>query len=291
MSDMNVTVIIRTLNEEHNIGKCLEALTLQSMQAKEIIITDNMSSDNTLDVIKDFRKLLPIRLLNNPIIGFASGLNLGVANSEYDHVAFLSADCIPNKDWLLNLVRFMNEENCAVVQGVEIFPPTNLIHYVLSMEQKPFVDSEKLRYFNCTNTLFNKHILEQFLPFEYVGPYLYGEDTLMSLEYFKRGYEAYAINSAYVNHNKFDNVKDFKKRVFKHNETSINLILIAPLKPRIYLNSYYWTSMELFLFIRKRDIRFLKVSYWRFVSAIKGQYCGSYNLVKLNIKNILHIYS
>jgi len=275
---MDVSIIIRTRDEEKNVGNCLNALTRQSKMPREIIITDNMSKDNTLKIVRSYQKILPIKILMNPVLGFASGLNLGAKKASCNYIAFLSADCVPNDDWLLNLTNFMKKNKCATVQGEEKLFPDNIIHHVLSAEQKSTQGTQQLEYFNCTNTLFDKNILKKFLPFKYVGKYLYGEDTLMSLDYKKEGYKSYLITTAFVKHSKFDSKEEFKDRVYKHSKSSVHFFFVAPLHPRIYLNSIYWVIKEFFMFVSKRDARFLKVSWWRFTATVKGTLSGLFEL-------------
>ena len=53
-SEILASIIIRTKNEEDWIGHCLEAIINQSYKNFEIIIVDNQSSDNTIEIAKSF---------------------------------------------------------------------------------------------------------------------------------------------------------------------------------------------------------------------------------------------
>ena len=48
---INCSLIIRTKNEEENLGHCIKAIKSQSIKNVEIIIVDNLSSDNTLKIV------------------------------------------------------------------------------------------------------------------------------------------------------------------------------------------------------------------------------------------------
>jgi len=275
---MDISLVIRTLNEEKNIGKCLDTVAQQTLMPKEIIITDNMSEDNTLKIVRTYQKKLPIRIINNPIIGFSSGLTLGIENAKYNYVAFLSADCKSQKNWLKNLATCMQKEACAVAQGREVLAPENIIHDVLNTEGSTASHPIQINYFNYTNTLCDKKILQSFLPFRNDKKYLYGEDTLISIDYKKRGYSAFLVPAARVEHSKFASKEDFQIRVFKHSRSSVRFFLLAPLHPRIYLNSEYWILKEFCMSVYKRDIRYLKVSFWRLTATVRGTISGIYGL-------------
>lgn len=49
-----ITIIIPTLNEEHYIGRCLESLALQAPPPEEIVVVDNGSTDQTIEVVRRF---------------------------------------------------------------------------------------------------------------------------------------------------------------------------------------------------------------------------------------------
>lgn len=280
---MNVTLVIRTLNEEVNIGSCLQAIVNQSKQPDEILVVDNRSTDNTLGAVKTFISKLPIKIIDNPIKGFASGLELGVELSKHDHVAFLSADVVPEATWLEDLSNFMSESNCAVVSGYEKPYPENEINYVLSVEGPRPVEPTRIKFFNNTNTLYNKSVLKQFMPFKGVGEYLYGEDSLMSLDYASKGYQAYVLPTI-VSHAMFTSIEEFKHRIYQHAKSTVNLFLTKPSQPRLYLNPFFWILRELYISISRRDIRFLRVAYWRLIYSLQGVAMGWTDVIKHQFK-------
>ena len=51
---MKVTVAIPVYNDSPNISRCLESVLAQSYYNLEIIVSDNASTDNTLDLVKSY---------------------------------------------------------------------------------------------------------------------------------------------------------------------------------------------------------------------------------------------
>src|SRR5690348_2474898 len=122
---MKVSLIIRTFNEEQNIKKCLEHIKLQKSEPWEVLIIDNESTDKTVEEAKKFGKSLNLKVINNPVKGFASGLNLGIEKSSGDWIAYLSADCFPDKNWLYWIDNTAQKFDADVVQGREVPFPEN----------------------------------------------------------------------------------------------------------------------------------------------------------------------
>lgn len=92
MSDPKVTVVIPNYNYGDYLSEALDSVLNQTFQDFEIIVIDNYSTDNTLDVIKSkhTEKIRVIQFQNNGSIGAAR--NRGVAEAKGGFVAFLDSD-------------------------------------------------------------------------------------------------------------------------------------------------------------------------------------------------------
>jgi hypothetical protein len=182
-------------------------------------------------------------------------LNLGAKESRYDYICYLSADCFPEKDWLCELETEMEKSHADVVQGMEIPSPMNDIHYVLLSEKNNVTQAAKTIYFNNANTLYKKEVLLPYLPFSDIDKQG-GEDTVMSLKFNRDSKIAMFVPNAKVHHNMFENIDEFKKRMYLHGKLSKSMLKKFPLTPRIYLNFIFWSIKEFILFVSKKDIRF-----------------------------------
>ncbi len=116
---INCSLIIRTKNEEENLGHCIKAIKSQSIKNVEIIIVDNLSSDNTLKIAKSLgvNKIISIKKY---LPGYA--LNLGIKKAKSNNIAIISAHCFPkNSKWLEYGLRALNEEDSiAGVYGKQL---------------------------------------------------------------------------------------------------------------------------------------------------------------------------
>ena len=114
-----ISIIIRTKNEEKWIGHCLKSIYLQTLKSFEIILVDNESSDHTIEIAKRYKvnKILKIK-------DFLPGkaLNDGIRASKGKFLVFISAHCIPkNNFWLENLRKnFEIHDKIAGVYGRQL---------------------------------------------------------------------------------------------------------------------------------------------------------------------------
>jgi cellulose synthase/poly-beta-1,6-N-acetylglucosamine synthase-like glycosyltransferase len=101
LSEPKISVVIPVRNEAAKIEQCLEAVFSQSLKPYEVIIVDGHSTDQTTENAKKF----PVKVFYESYYTRAGGCQVGTENAEGEYVAFTDADCIPDRDWLANLVR------------------------------------------------------------------------------------------------------------------------------------------------------------------------------------------
>ncbi len=105
MGEPRISVIIPVRNEAEKIERCLEAVFAQSIKPCEVIVVDGHSDDGTVEKAKNF----PIKVLYENYHTRGGACQVGVRNANGEYVAFTDGDCIPDKDWLANLVEGFND--------------------------------------------------------------------------------------------------------------------------------------------------------------------------------------
>lgn len=120
MSKIEVSIVVRTKNEEKNIKKCLEGIFRQKINKSfEVIIVDSGSTDNTLKIASQF----PCKIIKIPPEEFTypHALNVGVTHSKGEYCVFISGDAFPaNDQWLYFLLEPFVESDVAAVYGRQI---------------------------------------------------------------------------------------------------------------------------------------------------------------------------
>ncbi|MCE7860102.1 MAG: glycosyltransferase family 2 protein [Chloroflexi bacterium CFX2] len=125
-----VSIIIPCYNEQATIRKLLEALRLQTypLDKMEVVISDGLSTDETLDVIGSFQKQhtdLSVRVVENKARSIPSGVNQAIRESRGEIIVRLDAHSMPIPEYVERCVAAHQSGKGNNVGGVwEIRPGT-----------------------------------------------------------------------------------------------------------------------------------------------------------------------
>lgn len=87
----SISVIIPLYNKESSIKETIESVLCQTYSKFEVIIINDGSTDNSLDIVKEFDDhRISIHTTVNQ--GVSSARNNGVELAQHEHIAFLDAD-------------------------------------------------------------------------------------------------------------------------------------------------------------------------------------------------------
>jgi glycosyltransferase involved in cell wall biosynthesis len=135
-----VSVVIPTRNRSHLLERALEGLAAQTLPSEqfEVIVVSDGSTDDTEGVVERFRQRASnVRFLSQPHRGPAAARNRGIGLARGRIVAFTDDDCIPDKDWLRNLIGCFDENPQALgVEGKTITEEqkvTPLTHQIVNL--------------------------------------------------------------------------------------------------------------------------------------------------------------
>lgn len=93
MNEVLVSVVIPAFNSEQYIGECVDSVLAQSYRNFEIIIIDDGSTDDTVNIVSDYQDDR-IRLFHQNNSGSAAARNYGVKQASGMWIAFIDADDI-----------------------------------------------------------------------------------------------------------------------------------------------------------------------------------------------------
>lgn len=103
MSSPAVSVTIVTYNSARFIGQCLQYVLAQTLQDREVIVVDNASSDETLQVLRNFQNQVQV-VYNGANTGFAGGQNQAIQLARGAWVLTLNPDVRLSPDFLSQLL-------------------------------------------------------------------------------------------------------------------------------------------------------------------------------------------
>ncbi len=166
----NISIIIRNKNEEQHIGYAIQSC-LDFFEKPEIIIVDNDSSDNSLDVVMFFNDRTDIKIINNKNYTPGKALNIGVKNASRDYVMMLSAhsqilklDFKSIKKNLDNYIAIFGKQ-IPIYMGKRITPRYIWTHFNNEETINMYSNLENRYFFHNAFSVFKKSTLENF-PFD-----------------------------------------------------------------------------------------------------------------------------
>ncbi len=115
-----VSIVIPVRNVENIIGRCLKSLQdLDYPKDKyEVIIADSESDDNTPSIAKKYGVIF----VSTPKKSVCAGRNEGFKIAKGEIIAFSDADCVMDKDWIKNSLKYFEDPKVGAVGGPNLSP-------------------------------------------------------------------------------------------------------------------------------------------------------------------------
>lgn len=111
---MKASIIIPSYNAQERLYLNLTALNLQRYDSDdvEVIVIDNGSTDNTTEMLQDFKLKFPMKIIRiEKNIGIANGRNKGVINAEGRILIFHDSDMLAGRDYITQHLDAHKEAN------------------------------------------------------------------------------------------------------------------------------------------------------------------------------------
>lgn len=111
-----VSVCISVYNTSHLLPRCLDSVVTQSLNEIEIILVNNGSTDNSLQIMEEYQLRFPevIKIFSQEDRGLAQGRQSGINNATGEYITFLDADDYVTED------AYEKMYSTAIVKGVDI---------------------------------------------------------------------------------------------------------------------------------------------------------------------------
>lgn len=252
MKKIKVSIVIPTWNEKGFALDCLRYVYSQSYKDFEVIMVDNGSTDNTpKEVKKRFPEVNVIQKKKN--YGFAEGNNIGVRKAKGEYVVLLNNDTIVEKDWLKELVDFMDKDKSTAIAVSKTYSRYDKKSFTFQYETlNPLgypitykFDKKKKNwpFYACACSLIYRRDLVD-VPFD-KDYFLYAEDTYFSWKIRLMGYQVKLAERSKLKHLGEMTSKKFKskKNYFMEKNRVMNYIQFYSIKNIIVLFPWMLISM------------------------------------------------
>ena len=93
MEKSAVSIIVPIYNREDYIKECIESLVNQTFKNIEIILVNDGSTDNSLNIMEEYsKKDARIKVINKPNGGLSSARNRGIKEATSEYIMFVDGD-------------------------------------------------------------------------------------------------------------------------------------------------------------------------------------------------------
>lgn len=136
-----ISVVMPCYNEGRHIGEAIQGLLDMDYPKDmlEIIVVDDKSTDNSVDVVKKYTaKYKNVRLIVNSRNSgkAAEPTNVGIRAAKYNYIAVADADSTPERNALRKMIGFLqeNEEVGVVTCSILVKKPWNFFQRIQAYE-------------------------------------------------------------------------------------------------------------------------------------------------------------
>lgn len=286
MNASEVICIIVTFNRADLLKKVVYSVLNQTKAISKLIIIDNNSQDNTLEIIESFKSQYSNIIYHNTgsNLGGAGGFHAGFTiaeNYSYEFLWVMDDDCLPDSNCLEELLR-INVEDVGIVQPMRynIDGSCAELSPVIYDLKNPFKLNPKIKsVIDCYHSLKDDSLIELHgVPFE--GPliskkliqdvgfpnpafFIFYDDLDFSIRARKLGYKIFcsrkAIATRLLTNNQRNDLKSWKGYFMLRNLFYIHSVygenIFVKIKPYFLASGYSLLSLLRF------DIVQLKVIY------------------------------
>lgn len=117
-----ISVLVPVYNCEKYLNECINSIINQSFKDLEIILINDGSSDNSLEILKKFQKKdKRIILIDKKNTGYGSSLNKGIKIAKGEYISIIEADDFIDLNFYKNLMEYSNSNYEIIKSSFSFF--------------------------------------------------------------------------------------------------------------------------------------------------------------------------
>ena len=244
MKEELITVVINVYNGEKYIKKCLDQVSKQTYKNIEILVINDGSTDNTLNIVKKYKDKRK-RVITTDNLGLSLSRNVGLDNAKGEYVYFIDVDDLVTKDIIEYLYKLCKKNNalistckCKDTNKYEL--DTSSDKEKISILKKEEMLKKVLLTPNREVAFWNKLIHKSILKDLRFKPRIINDITLTYKLVLKTDKIVYSDNIKYYHYNNDESISNKKELDFGRNYDRYK----ASLERYEYINKLYPDMVE-----------------------------------------------
>ncbi len=186
---LSISVIIPIRNESKYIEDCIKSILVQNYPNNllEIIIVNDHSEDQTLQILKKFEQIPNLKILHLPMnkIGKKEAIQWGIENATGEIIITTDGDTLRGKYWVQTLVNFFSENTAMVsgpvkLTGKSIWQEMQALEFAgLILLGAAMIANKKPSLCNGANLAYRKKVFYEVNGFQNIKQIASGDDELL----------------------------------------------------------------------------------------------------------------
>ena len=206
-----VSIIVPMYNAEKFIGKTIESVLAQTYQNWEMLIMNDVSTDNSLAIVSVYaKKDERIKIVNTEKnVGVVKGRNFLIDLASGKYIAFLDADDYWHNEKLEKQIKFMKEKNASIscTEYTRVKENEEKINDVIIKEEISYNDMLKNNYLGCLTVIYDAEKMGK----RYFKELEKNEDYVLWLEIVKDVNTIYGLKENLAYYRVLDNSRSSNK--------------------------------------------------------------------------------
>ena len=117
MEELKLSIVVTAYNKQNTLEKCINSILNSTFKDFELIIVEDKSTDNTIEVIEKFTDSR-IKVIKHEVnLGAGLSRRDGIKASKGEFVSLIDGDDYIDKDFLEALIKRQEETDADIVSG------------------------------------------------------------------------------------------------------------------------------------------------------------------------------
>ncbi|MBK7643620.1 MAG: glycosyltransferase [Planctomycetes bacterium] len=226
-TSLRTTAVVSTWNKAADLRENLSALVAQTLAFESIVVVDNASSDDTVEMVRREFPLVRLIVMPHSRYGACETFNLGFAASTSPLTAILDDDIVMPPDWLEKATaRMQREPETTAIVSTQVIEPGTPESYL----QSPRVNQERyMSTFRGCASLARTRALREAGGYD-ERLFIYGNERDLTCRLLNLGYRVLQYPGCSVFHKTPFGIKLGKRSLYYHARNAwISMLKYAPL--------------------------------------------------------------